>query len=72
MTGLKSFEWDRKPPLLDSRLDDGVDDDIWTALRSCATLLNLRVVDASGNEIEDDGQGSTTGFRPIHDSQVNM
>jgi hypothetical protein len=69
MTGLKSFDWDREPPLLDSRLDDGVNDDIWTALRSCTTLLDLRVMDASDNEIQDDG-GCTTGFRPIHESQV--
>jgi hypothetical protein len=71
MTGLKSFDWNREPPLLDSRLDDGVNDDIWTALRSCTTLLNLRVMDASDNEIQDDG-GRTTGFRLIHESQVFM
>lgn len=69
MTGLKSFDWNREPPLLDSHRDNGVNDDIWTALRSCTTLLNLRIMDASDNEIEDDG-GCTTRLRPIHESQV--
>jgi len=31
MTALKSFQWDREPPLYNSRLDDGIEDDIWTA-----------------------------------------
>lgn len=73
MTGLKSFQWDREPPLLDTRLDDNVGDDIWTALRSCTTLRSLQVMDASDNEIKDDprcGHGSATRFRPIHESQA--
>jgi hypothetical protein len=69
MTGLKSFQWDREPPLLDTRLDDGVDDDIWTALRSCTTLRSLQIMDASDNEIIDDHE-SVTRFRPIHVSQA--
>jgi hypothetical protein len=75
MKALKSFEWAREPPLCDSRLDEGADDDIWTALKSCTALRNLRVMDASDNEIEDDpryGHGSSTKFRPIHTSQVSM
>jgi hypothetical protein len=73
MTGLKSFQWDREPPLLDTRLDDSVDDDIWTALRSCTTLRSLQIMDVSDNEIRDDpryGHGSVTRFRPIHESQA--
>jgi len=66
MTELKSFQWDREPPLLDSCLDDGVEDDIWTALRFCPNLRTLDVMDASDNKIP----GSDTKFRPIQESQV--
>jgi len=75
MTALKSFHWDREPPLYDSRLDDGIEDDIWTALRSCTTLRSLHVMDASDIEIRDDhryGHGFVTKFRPIQESQVHI
>jgi hypothetical protein len=75
MTGLKSFQWNRDPPLFDSRLDHDIEDDIWTALRSCTTLRHLRVMDASDIEIEGDpeyGQESDVRFRPIHESQACM
>lgn len=72
MEGLKSFKWDREPPLLDSFLDEGVDEDIWTALRSCTVLRELKIVDASDIEIENDDGTLTYEFRPIQESQVSL
>jgi hypothetical protein len=52
MSGLHSFIWDREPPLLDSRFDVDVSDDIWTALRSCTCLWELDVVDTADNDVK--------------------
>jgi hypothetical protein len=41
MSGLQSFIWNREPPLLDSRFDVDVSDDIWTAFGSCTCLREL-------------------------------
>jgi hypothetical protein len=77
MSGLQSFTWNREPPLLDSRFDVDVSDDIWTALRSCTCLQELNVVDAADDDIKiyeeprgwfDSGAG--TRFRRVHESLV--
>ena len=77
MSRLQSFIWNREPPLLDSRFDIDVSDDIWTALRSCTCLRELNVVDAADDDIKiyeeprgwfDPGAG--TRFRRVHESLV--
>jgi hypothetical protein len=66
MSNLKSFTWDREPPLLDSILDEDVDDDVWTALRDgCPALEELRVTDAS------DSLDIDAHIRPVHHSVVS-
>jgi hypothetical protein len=77
MSGLHAFIWDRESPLLDSRFDVDVSDDIWTALRSCTCLRHLDVVDTAGHDVkiyEEPREGTIPGggtrFRRVHDSLV--
>ena len=49
ISGLQSFTWNREPPLLDSRFDVDVSDDIWTTLRSCTSLRKSNVVNTADN-----------------------
>jgi hypothetical protein len=77
MSGLQSFTWNREPPLLDSRFDVDVSDDIWTALRSCKSLQELNVVDTADDDIkiyeeprEWFKSGAGTRFRRVHESLV--
>jgi hypothetical protein len=73
MTALQSFRWDREPPLYDSRHDDGIEDDIWTVLRSCPMLRSLHIMDASDNDIRDEHDHEFVAkFRPIQESQVSV
>jgi hypothetical protein len=73
MSGLKSFKWCREPSLIDSQLDAGVQEDLWTALRCCDNLRELNVTDAANETIEDKTEPDSSlwmKFRPIHASQV--
>jgi hypothetical protein len=73
MSGLRSFKWSREPPFIDSKLDAGIKEDLWTALRCCENLRELDVLDVGDSDIEDSTEPDSSRwirFRPIQTSQV--